>query len=83
MFDFASLTSQNANAATDSKPATQNTNGGSADDDWNFSSALPEDSLPSSANLIVSSKEVEIVFDVSRRRADDVIIDILATFSNK
>ncbi|MCJ1421039.1 hypothetical protein MMC32_007401 [Xylographa parallela] len=83
MFDFASSISQNANAATNPVPATLNTNGASADDDWNFSSALPEDGLPSSTSLIVSSKEVEISFDVSRRKTDDSIIDILATFSNK
>ncbi|MCJ1381493.1 hypothetical protein MMC17_004604 [Xylographa soralifera] len=83
MFDFASSTSQNANAASNSIAAAQNTNGASTDDDWNFSSALPEDSLPSSASLIVSSKDVEIAFDVSIRKTDDSVIDILATFSNK
>ncbi|MCJ1295132.1 hypothetical protein MMC34_006693 [Xylographa carneopallida] len=82
MFDFASARSQNANATTNSTPAAQNTNGAAADDDWNFSSALPEDSLPNSTSLVVSSKEVEIKFDVSRRKTEDSIIDILATFSN-
>ncbi|MCJ1477078.1 hypothetical protein MMC13_005749 [Lambiella insularis] len=83
MFDFASSTPQPASQSISSVPTTQNANGASADDDWNFSSALPEDSLPSSASLLVSSKEVEISFDVSRRKTDDTIIDILAMFTNK
>ncbi|MCJ1486679.1 hypothetical protein MMC06_006857 [Schaereria dolodes] len=60
------------------------TNGTSIDDDWSFSSALPEDtSLPSTSTLVVSDKEVHIVFDVSRRQMGDGVIDILAKFSNK
>lgn len=83
MFDFASSTSQPAQRTASHIPVAQNSNGASADDDWNFSSALPEDSLPSSNSLTVSSKEVQISFDISRRKTDDTIIDILAKFTNK
>ena len=61
------------------KPA----NGAAIDDDWNFSSALPEDSLPSNSQVTVSQKEVAIVFEVSRRSNDENIIDIHAKFSNR
>ena len=39
--------------------------------------------MPSSSSLVVSDKEVKIVFDVSRRPTSDAVIDILAKFSNK
>ncbi|MCJ1410096.1 hypothetical protein MMC19_004181 [Ptychographa xylographoides] len=82
MFDFSSTTNPPKPAAAPVS-MNQNMNGASADDDWAFSSALPEDGLPSSTSLIVSSKEVEIAFDVSRRKTDDTIIDILAKFTNR
>ena len=83
MFDFAAPIPQHNAAASSSISAAQHTNGASADDDWDFSSALPEDNLPSATSLVVSSKEVEIVFDVSRRKTEDAIIDVVAKFSNK
>ena len=84
MFDFASPTPQKATTPNPAQPSTQNTNGNSVDDDWSFSSALPEDSsLPNAINLIVSDKEVAIHFDVSRRKGNDPVLDILAKFSNK
>jgi len=83
MFDFAATIPQQKPATSSSTSASQHTNGASADDDWDFSSALPEDNLPSAMSLVVSSKEVEIVFDVSRRKTDDAIIDVIAKFSNK
>ena len=62
---------------------TKATNGASPmDDDWNFSSALPDD-MPSKSAIIVSQKGIGITFQVSRRAANDTIIDILATFSNR
>jgi ADP-ribosylation factor-binding protein GGA len=82
MFDFASSTPQ-PSVPTTSISTNQNTNGVAVDDDWNFTSALPEESLPSATSLIVSSKEVEIAFDISRRKTDENIIDITAKFSNK
>lgn len=83
MFDFTSSIPQQKPPAGSSTSANQQTNGVSADDDWNFSSALPEDNLPSATSLVVSSKEVEIVFDVSRQKTEDAIIDVVARFSNK
>ena len=83
MFDFSASTPQPA-PQPNSPPTNQVTNGASTDDDWNFSSALPEDtSLPSSTSLTVSDKEVVIQFDVSRRTADEPVLNILAKFSNK
>ena len=71
--------------ASENKPTTtQSTaNGSGLEDDWNFSSALPEDSLPANSQITVSQKEVAIVFEVSRRQGDETIIDILAKFSNR
>ena len=63
--------------------SSQNTNGSTADDDWNFTSALPEDSLPYATSVVVSDKEVAINFDVSRRTNGEPILDIVAKFSNK
>ena len=78
IFDFASSKPQPTSTFN------QTTNGSSTDDDWNFSSALPEDaSLPSAMSLTVSDKEVMISFNVSRRKTDEAIVDILASFSNK
>ena len=72
----AAAQNSNANVA---KP----TNGTSIEDDWNFSSALPEDSLPTSSSVVVSQKEVGIVFDVQRRPDEESIVHVLAKFSNK
>ena len=84
MFDFASSTPQQATILNQAQTATHHTNGNSVDDDWSFSSALPEDSsLPSATSLVVSDKEVAIQFDVSRRKGNDPVLDILAKFSNK
>lgn len=70
-----------------SRPATsseQATNGTSADDDWVFSSALPEDTheLPAHNELIVSNTSVKIDFRVERAEAVDSSISISASFSN-
>ena len=84
MFDFASSASQKAATPNPAQTSTSNTNGNSVDDDWSFSSALPEDSsLPTATSLVVSDKEVAIQFDVSRRKGNDPVLDILAKFSNK
>ena len=62
----------------------QQTNGTSTDDDWNFSSALPDDgsSLPATNHLIVSNTSVNISFAVSRPSDRDSVINVLAKFSN-
>lgn len=84
IFDFASPAPQKATTPNPAQTSTQNTNGNSVDDDWSFSSALPEDSaLPTATSLVVSDKEVAIQFDVSRRKGNDPVLDIVAKFSNK
>lgn len=74
------------NPASQQKQATNITkasNGASPmDDDWNFSSALPDD-MPSKSAIIVSQKGIGIAFQVSRRATNETIIDILARFSNR
>lgn len=57
--------------------------GGVGDDDWNFSSALPEESPPSSASIKVWEKAIQIVFEVSRRQTEEAVIDVVAHFSNQ
>ena len=52
------------------------------DDDWNFSSALP-DEMPMKSTLVVSQKEIGIVFQVSRKATDETTVEILAKFSNR
>lgn len=62
----------------------QQTNGTSADDDWNFTSALPDDgsSLPTTNHLVVSNTAVHISFAISRPSDRDSVINVLAKFSN-
>ena len=81
---------QNKSTTQQQQPITQKpangaptSSSGPVDDDWNFSSALPEDSLPSTSQITVSQKDVAIIFDVSRRATDETVIDILAKFSNR
>ncbi|KAA6408935.1 MAG: vhs domain-containing [Lasallia pustulata] len=75
MFNFAQPALQ--------APAQQ-TNGTSADDDWNFTSALPDDgsSLPTTNHLVVSNTAVHISFAISRPSDRDSVINVLAKFSN-
>lgn len=67
-----------------SSATSQHTNGASADDEWSFSSALPEDSanLPASNDVVVASSQVGISFSASRPAGSDSSIHILASFSN-
>ena len=83
LFDFASPKP----AVPQSQPATssqQATNGTSADDDWDFTSALPDDGaeLPVHNQLTVSNTSVKIDFRVERAEAVDSAISISASFSN-
>lgn len=82
MFDFASPKP----AVSQSQPAAnsqQVTNGSSADDDWNFTSALPDDGeLPAHNSLTVSDTSVKIDFRVERPETTDSAISISALFSN-
>jgi ADP-ribosylation factor-binding protein GGA len=77
MFDFAPP--KQAMQSLAAVPA----NGAVPEDDWNFSSALPEEAQPSSNTIVVADKEIKIMFDVSRRDNVADVVDILAKFSNK
>ncbi|KAG7006038.1 hypothetical protein G7Y79_00016g040230 [Physcia stellaris] len=63
----------------------QQANGASADDEWNFSSALPEEgpNLPSVNDLSIHGSHVSISFKISRPPSSDSVIQIAASFSNK
>lgn len=82
LFDFASPKPE----VPQSQPAVnsqQATNGASADDDWNFTSALPDDGeLPAHNTLTVSNTSVKIDFRVERPENTDSAISISALFSN-
>ncbi|KAF6235505.1 hypothetical protein HO173_006188 [Letharia columbiana] len=83
LFDFAS----SKPAVTQSQPAPnsqQATNGASADDDWTFTSALPDDGseLPAHNSLTVSNTAVKVDFRVKRPESTDSAISISALFSN-
>lgn len=81
IFDFAT-----PKAPGQSAPAPVShleTNGALAEEDWNFSSALPEDSnLPISNDITVSNTSVNIAFRTSRIDNSDSVISIMAHFSN-
>ncbi|MCJ1229101.1 hypothetical protein MMC12_005766 [Toensbergia leucococca] len=81
LFDLTSLSHQPTHAPSN---LHQQNNGGSADDDWNFSSALPEErlNLPGSRDLQVSNTSVGIQFKVSRPSVSDSVVSVLAHFSN-
>lgn len=63
-----------AASSTTAKPS-------STDDEWTFSSALPEDTLPSSNHIEVLSSAIRIEFTV-KRTPGDKRIHLLALFSN-
>ncbi|KAL8796447.1 MAG: hypothetical protein Q9182_007366 [Xanthomendoza sp. 2 TL-2023] len=81
MFNFAS-----PKPPAPSSTPLQQSNGAStvADDDWNFTSALPADnsSMPSSHELTVSKTSVTVVFKASRMDTPEAPISILASYSN-
>lgn len=83
MFNFASSI-QPADSSSPQSVTPQPSNGTSGDNDWNFTSALPDDNttLPTSNTLIVSKTSVTIVFQVSRLSSNDPVIDVVAQFSN-
>lgn len=83
LFDFAQPSRQQSSVTSQSGPVTQS-NGSTADEDWNFSSALPDESvsLPSSKDLSVSNSTVTILFKLSRPSNKDSVVAINAHFSN-
>lgn len=72
-------------AAQPASTPSQHTNGASADDEWSFSSALPEDhaNLPPSNDVVVANNQIGIVFSATRPAGSDSSIHILASFSNR
>lgn len=52
------------------------------DDDWEFSSAVPEESQASSQDLIVSNSEIKILFHVERPPESNDSYRIRSSFSN-
>lgn len=84
IFNFAPSTSAGNSTSTPAGPP-QRSNGAPADDDWDFTSALPDDhaKLPSSNDLTVSGTSVTIGFHLSRPSGSDSTISILAQFSNR
>lgn len=63
----------------------QQMNGAPAEDEWNFSSALPDEGagLPSVNDIGIQGSHVSISFKISRRPSSDSVIQIAASFSNK
>jgi hypothetical protein len=70
MFDFA-----NPKPATNSAPAAD-------DDEWAFSSALP-DAPPSSNTLLISETSLRISLLAARDPATPAVITLSISFSNK
>lgn len=83
IFDFAS-SNQPSIPPHDSAISSRQSNGKLVDDDWDFTSALPDDStnLPRTNDLLVSKTEVSISFEISRPGDSSSTILILAHFSN-
>ena len=83
LFDFAQPSHQHIPVNSQFKPPPQS-NGSTADDDWDFSSALPDESasLPMSKDLSVSNSQVAILFKLSRPSTKESVVAINAHFSN-
>lgn len=83
LFDFASPGHPSA-PYHPSSSMPQQSNGASADDDWTFSSSLPDDSsnLPTSNRLIISTTTITISLELSRPPNNTSVVAILAQFSN-
>lgn len=83
LFDFAQPSRQQNPITSQSGPLIQS-NGSTAEEDWNFSSALPDESasLPSSKDLSVSNSTVAILFKLSRPSNKESVVAINAHFSN-
>ena len=80
IFNFAPA-AQPANSMSQPAGPSQRSNGATADDDWDFASALPDDTtkLPLANEVTLSGTSVTI----SRPSETDSVVDILAQFSNK
>lgn len=83
IFNFAPSPQPTKSSSQSSGPPQQS-NGASADDDWDFASALPDDNtqLPPANYFTLSRTSVTISFKISRRSEGDPVVIILAEFSN-
>lgn len=83
IFNFAP-SPQPAKSPSQSLGPPQQSNGATADDDWDFASALPDDNsqLPPANYFTLSRTSVTISFKISRRSEGDPVVIILAEFSN-
>lgn len=83
IFNFAP-SAPGATSTTQSSGPSQRSNGATADDDWDFASALPDDhaQLPPVNDLTLSKTSVTIAFKISRPNESDSVVNILAQSSN-
>ncbi|CRG85315.1 putative ADP-ribosylation factor-binding protein C25H2,16c [Talaromyces islandicus] len=65
-----------------SGPSQAVSTGGGFDDEWSFTSALPESTLPTSNRVRVLNSSLLIDFEVRRRLEDPKSIQLVALFSN-
>ena len=83
IFNFAP-SAQPGKSASQSLGPPQQSNGATADDDWDFASALPDDNtqLPPANYFTLSKTSVTISFKISRPGNSDSVVIIVAEFSN-
>ncbi|QKX56244.1 uncharacterized protein TRUGW13939_03345 [Talaromyces rugulosus] len=62
--------------------AASTSGGGAFDDEWSFTSSLPESTLPTSNRVRVLNSSLVIDFEVRRRPEDTKSIQMVALFSN-
>ncbi|KAK2749218.1 hypothetical protein FQN57_006834 [Myotisia sp. PD_48] len=74
LLDLGSTTAPSQQPTSTKAPVT--------DDEWTFSSALPEETLPNSNTVQVLNSSMGITFSVNRRNQADHTIHVLAVFSN-
>ena len=79
LFDF---TSPSASTGQKSSALSHQTNGTSNDDEWDFASALPDDTLPTTNQVVVSNTMVNITFKASREGQPSDVVALMARFSN-
>ncbi|MCJ1465846.1 hypothetical protein MMC07_004465 [Pseudocyphellaria aurata] len=81
IFNFAP-SSQPSHPPQIQRTPPEHGNGTSAEDDWDFTSALVDKTLPKTNELTVSKTSVSISFKLSRPVNKDSVIEIVAHFSN-
>ncbi len=80
LFDFGQTSSR---APQTSASHTDTQGNGSAEEEWTFASALPDQStLPASNEMTVTDSAINILLSVSRQAGTESVITILGRFSN-